>query len=224
MRRSDGRYAKLGFLLLISATLFFTSCQELGIVRLFNGSDLDNWGFVLADDSKTTDEVFYIKDGDIHIAGSPFGYMYTKEKYENFKLELEWRWPVEASNSGIFLFVQNENQVWPNAIECQLKAGNAGDMVLLNGSDVAEFISKAGEKRPKFPVVEKKEKSSEFPVGEWNKAEITCQDGNITIYINGVLQNKGSESLYRSGHIALQSEGKDIQFRKLKLTQLKIEK
>ena len=210
----------LGFSLLISTVLFFTSCQEQETVSLFNGSDLDNWGFVLADDSKSADEVFYIKDKNIHIAGTPFGYMYTKEKYENFKLELEWRWPGEASNSGIFLFVQNENQVWPNAIECQLRAGSAGDIVLLNGSDIAEFVPKAGEERPKFPIVEKKEESSELPVGEWNKAEITCQDGSITIYINGVLQNKGTKSLHKSGHIALQSEGKDIQFRKLKLIKL----
>ena len=205
-------------LLFFSVVLFFTSCQET--VSLFNGSDLDNWGFVLVDDSQNASEVFCIKDKNIHIAGSPFGYMYTKEKYENFKLELEWRWPEEASNSGIFLFVQGDNQVWPNAIECQLKAGNAGDMVLLNGSNVAEFVLEAGEERPRFPVVKKKEESSEFSVGEWNKAEITCQNGNITIYINGVLQNKGSESLHKSGHIALQSEGKDIQFRKLKLFKL----
>ena len=206
-----------GALLFISVALF-TSCQDT--INLFNGSDLNNWGFVLEDNSKSVEEVFYIKDKNIHIAGSPFGYMYTKEKYENFKLQLEWRWPEEATNSGIFLFVQNENQVWPNAVECQLKGGLAGDFVLLNGSDIAEFVLAPGEERPAFPVVEKKEKSSELPVGEWNKAEITCKDGNITVYINGVLQNEGTKSLHKSGHIALQSEGKDIQFRNIKLVVL----
>jgi Domain of Unknown Function (DUF1080). len=197
---------------------FLPSCKESHC--LFNGSDLDNWGFVLKDSTKSADQVFYIKDGNIHIAGEPFGYMYTKEIYDNFKLQLEWRWPEEASNSGIFLFVQNENQVWPNAIECQLKAGNAGDIVLLNGSDLSEYIVPEGEERPNFPIIKKQSESSELPVREWNKAEITCENGNITIYINGVLQNQGTKSLHKSGHIALQSEGKDIQFRNLEVTKL----
>ena len=187
-------------------------------IDLFNGSNLDGWGFVLKDDSKTPEEVFKVQDGVIHITGSPFGYMYTTEKYENYRLHVEWRWPEEATNSGIFLHVQNEDKVWPNAIECQLHAGDAGDFVLLNGSDLAEFVTQEGETRPAFPVIKKKNASPEMPVGEWNNADIICADGNITVFINGVLQNEGTKSLHKTGHIALQSEGKDIQFRNVRLT------
>ena len=186
-------------------------------IDLFNGKDLSNWGFVLQDDAPNTD-IFSVKDGVIHIKGTPFGYMYTKEKYSNFSLHVEWRWPQEASNSGIFLFVQNDNKVWPNAIECQLRAGSAGDIVLLNGSNIAEFKTNPGEERPKFPVVQKFNPSPEMPVGEWNNATIVCINGTISIYINGVFQNMGTNSLHKSGHIGLQSEGKDIQFRNVRLT------
>ena len=186
-------------------------------IDLFNGKDLSNWGFVLQD-NKTDADVFSVKDGVIHVKGTPFGYMYTKEKYSNFNLHVEWRWPGEASNSGIFVFVQNENQVWPNAIECQLKAGNAGDLVLLNGSDIAEFKTNPGEERPKFPVVKGFNPSPEMAPGEWNNANIICINGFISVYINGVLQNMGTNSLHKSGNIALQSEGKDIQFRNVRLT------
>jgi len=190
-------------------------------IELFNGKNLDGWGFVLKDDSKKPEEVFNVQNGMIHIAGDPFGYMYTLNKYNSYHLHVEWRWPEEASNSGIFLFVQDDNKVWPNAIECQLKAGDAGDFVLLGGSNLAEFVTKAGETRPAFPVVKKKNDSSEMAAGEWNNADITCDDGNITVYINGVLQNKGTQSLHKTGHVALQSEGKDIQFRNIRLTPLK---
>jgi len=190
-------------------------------IDLFNGSNLDGWGFVLRDDSKKPEEVFKVQDGVIHIAGSPFGYMYTLNKYDNYRLHVEWRWPEEATNSGIFLYVQSDNKVWPNAVECQLAAGNAGDFVLLAGSDLAEFVTKEGEARPAFPVIKKKNASPEMAVGEWNNAVITCEDGAITIFINGVLQNKGTKSLHKIGHIALQSEGKDIQFRNVRLTPLK---
>jgi Domain of Unknown Function (DUF1080). len=54
--------------------------------------------------------------------------MYTKEKYSNFILDVEWRYPVEATNSGIFLFVQDGEKLWPNAIECQLHAGDAATL------------------------------------------------------------------------------------------------
>ncbi|GHU90480.1 hypothetical protein FACS1894155_08910 [Bacteroidia bacterium] len=188
-------------------------------IDLFNGKDLSNWGFVLQD-NKTNTGIFSVKDGVIHITGTPFGYMYTKEKYSNFRLHVEWRWPQEATNSGIFLFVQSDNKVWPNAIECQLKAGSAGDFVLLGGSDIAEFKTKPGEERPKFPSVGKFNPTPEMTTGEWNNADITCKDGTITVYINGVLQNKGTKSMHKTGHIGLQSEGKDIQFRNVRLTPL----
>lgn len=202
-------------LLLVTALSAFVSAQQT--IDLFNGSNLDGWGFVLADDSKKPEEVFKVQDGVIHITGSPFGYMYTLNNYENYRLHVEWRWPEEATNSGIFLYVQ-EGKVWPNAIECQLQAGNAGDFVLLNGSDLAEFVIKAGETRPAFPIIRKRNASSEMAVGEWNNAVITCENGNITVFINGVLQNVGTKSKHKTGRIALQSEGKDIQFRNLRLT------
>lgn len=206
-------------ILFLSLFTFFTFLSAK-TVHLFNGSDLDGWGFVLSDNSKKAEDVFTVKDGVIHITGSPFGYMYTQKEYSNFHLYVEWRWPNEATNSGIFLFVQDEKKVWPNAVECQLHAGDAGDFVLLAGSDLAEFVTKPGEKRPDFPVVKKKAASSEKSVGEWNNASITCENGSITVYINGVLQNKGSKSLHATGRIALQSEGKDIQFRNVRVTPL----
>ena len=208
----------LSFTLIAVLSAFVFMPAKAQTIDLFNGCNLDGWGFVLNDDSKKPEEVFKAKDGVIHVTGSPFGYMYTLEKYDNFRLHVEWRWPEEATNSGIFLFVQSENKVWPNAIECQLFAGHAGDFVLLGGSDIAEFVTEEGQSRPAFPIVRKKRESSEMAVGEWNNADIICKDGSITVFINGVLQNKGTNSMHKTGHIALQSEGKDIQFRNVRLT------
>lgn len=195
--------------------------QPGSTIELFNGKDLSNWGFVLENDTKKPQDVFSVKNGLIHIAGSPFGYMYTQEKYDNFHLYVEWMYPIEATNSGIFLFVQDDNKVWPNSVECNLQAGNTGTFVLLGGSDIAEYKGKPGEKRPAFPVVMKLRDSVERGVGEWNNADIVCENGNITVYINGIFVNKGTKSAHKSGRIALQSEGKDILFRNVRLTPLK---
>ncbi len=100
--------------------------------------------------------------------------MYTKKKYSNFKLHVEWRWPKGVeSNSGIFVLIEEANNPFPNGIECQLKAGDAGSFVLLGGSDLLEFELPAGAaERPAFPVVQKAKESSEKPAGEWNEANI----------------------------------------------------
>ena len=185
---------------------------------LFNGKDLSNWKFVVDGDKVPAKDVYSVRDGMIHIQGMPFGYMYTGKKYKDYTLELEWRWVGEAANSGIFLMIAEvkPGNPFPNGIECQLKAGNAGDFVMLGGSDMVEYIAPASG-RPNFPVIAKREASNEKPVGEWNKAKIAVKDGKITVYINGVFQNEGTNRI-KEGHIGLQSEGGPIQFRNLKLS------
>jgi len=184
-------------------------------VQLFNGKDLSNWTFCLKDKSVDPANVFMAMDGIIHITGDPFGYMRTKEKYSDYKLHVEWRWPGEATNSGVFVHGQDPDAIWLKCIECQLMAGNAGDFVCMNGADMTEHKDKTKG------IVAKKAASSEKPAGEWNTMEVNCKGNTIEVYINGVLQNKATNVNISSGYICLQSEGKDIHFRNVYLTKLK---
>ena len=188
-------------------------------VDLFNGKNLDGW-VSCADGLADASSVFSVQNGVIRVQGKPFGFIRTDKKYSNFRLHVEWKYPRESINSGIFLFVQDDMKLWPNAVECQLMKGKVGDFVLLGGSNVAEFKLPAGAERPKFPVVKRFGESNENPAGEWNNADIICKDGSITVFINGTLQNKATGSLNKSGYIALQSEGGEIHFRNVRLTPL----
>ncbi|MFR6034712.1 MAG: hypothetical protein ACLUKN_16970 [Bacilli bacterium] len=38
---------------------------------------MSNWKFYLEDSTAKPEEVFSVKEGLIHIKGTPFGYMYT---------------------------------------------------------------------------------------------------------------------------------------------------
>lgn len=183
--------------------------------QLFNGSDLTNWIFCLRDASVDPAQVFSARDGVIHIAGNPFGYMRTKESYSDYRLHLEYRWPVEATNSGVFIHTQQPDTIWPQCIECQLAAGNAGDFICMDGADMNERTDKSNI------VLKKIEASSEKAVGEWNIMEVSCMASTIEVYVNGVLQNKGTGVSVNKGHICLQSEGKEIEFRNVYLTKLK---
>ncbi len=181
-------------------------------IPLFNGRDLDNWEFFLADSLTDPADVFLVEDSIIRITGNPYGYMRTKEKYSDYILHLEWRWPFEATNSGVFVHFKLPDVIWPRCFECQLMAGSGGDLVCMNGTDMAEktdniFITKFHE-------------SNEKPVGEWNKMEITCVADSIQVIVNGTLQNKGTGLSDTEGSICLQSEGKDIEFRNIYITDL----
>lgn len=191
--------------------------DEKAVVRLFNGKDLSNWVFKLKDPAVDPAKVFTVKDGVVNICGTPFGYMRTKESYSNYRLHVEYRWPAEATNSGIFIHAQAPDTIWLKCIECQLQAGNAGDFICSNGTDMNERKDKSNI------VVKKLENSSEKPVGEWNIVEITCKLNTIEVFVNGVLQNRGTNLNINKGSICLQSEGKDIQFRNVYLTRLPVE-
>jgi len=182
-----------------------------GAKVLFNGKNLNNWVFKLKDPGADPTRVFTIKDGVIHISGDPFGYMRTKKQYSGYQLHLEWRWPVEATNSGVFIHVQGPDAIWPPCIECQLMAGNAGDFVCMGGTDMNERTDKSKI------VVAKKTTSNEKPAGQWNIMEVTCKGNTIEVYVNGTLQNKGTGVTLSKGSICLQSEGKDIEFRNIYL-------
>ena len=106
------------------------------VVTLFNGKDLSNWEFKLKDPEVQPNEVFKVQNGVIRIKGDPFGYMRTRDSYSEYKLHVEWRWPEEATNSGVFVHAQLPDSIWLKCIECQLKAGSAGDFVCMNGADM----------------------------------------------------------------------------------------
>ncbi len=187
--------------------------EAAGVVRLFNGKDLSNWTFYLKDPSVDPAAVFNIQNGVIHIKGDPFGYMRTRDSYSDYTLHVEWRYPSEPSNSGVFIHAQTPDTIWLRTFECQLKAGSAGDFVCMNGA-------KMNEQKGNSRIVTKLAPSSEKPVGEWNTMEVICKANTIEVHVNGVLQNKATGISDSKGFICLQSEGKDVEFRNVYLTKL----
>jgi hypothetical protein len=207
------------FTLSITAILSLTmlSCQQevsdsQHKVMLWNGEDFTGWKLYVADESLNVNDIWSVRDGVIHCKGEPNGYMRTKDKYANYRLHLEWRWPDEPANSGVLVHASGEDQVWPKCIECQLKAGSAGDFVLMNGAGITVDGENMQNVEKQFVVIPKKQRSSEKAPGQWNTYEIKCDKDTISCYVNGVLQNEGSAATITTGWICLQSEGGPIEF------------
>lgn len=189
-------------------------CAPVMNTSLFNGKDLSSWEFYLKDQSVDPATVFTAQSAAIHITGDPFGYMKTKLQFTNYKLHLEWRWPAEATNSGVFLHMQQPDAIWPTCFEVQLMAGNAGDLICMGESDAAERTDKSNR------VIKKQAPSNEVAVGDWNTLEVICRGNTMEVFVNGLLQNKATGLSASQGFICLQSEGKAIEFRKVVVTKL----
>lgn len=182
---------------------------------LFNGENLDGWTVYVEDESVNPDEYFYVKDGMIETVGTPIGYARTNEEYENYKLHLEWRYPEEPTNSGVFVHVKGPDMIWISHYQGQLKHENAGDFIIhgvesatLNGE---VYTSTKDDK----PLIAKQHPTNENPAGEWNTYEIVCKGSTIELHVNGLLQNVATDCSVTKGGIGLQAEGSKIQFRNL---------
>jgi hypothetical protein len=184
---------------------------------LWNGKDFTGWTRVLADPSINVDDVWQVRDGVLYCAGKPNGYMRTQKKYADYHLHAEWRWPAAPANSGVFLHATGPDRVWPVCIECQLKAGNAGDFVLMNGAALTVDGKERRNPAQQFVAIKRMNPATERLAGQWNSYDIECRGGSIRCFVNGVLQNQGTKANPASGWICLQSEGGPIEFRNLYL-------
>ena len=206
---------KTGSFVAVAAALALFSCTEkkADSVRLFNGTDLTGWVLYMQDSTLNPQQEFVVRDSVIALSG-PFGYVRTDKAYSNYKLNAQWRWPDSATNSGIFVNIQQDG-IWPDCYKCQLWNGRAGDLINSGGADCAEYRADST-----LMIVTKMNASNEKPVGEWNSAEVICDDSTVTVYINGELQNRITGVSNNKGYIGLQSEGGPIEFRRVELTPL----
>lgn len=184
-------------------------------IELFNGRDLAGWDFFLADPKLALGDVWSVRDGVLRCGGEPAGYLKTRAQYESFELVVEWRFdPARgAGNSGVLLRRVGDDKIWPKSIEAQLMSRNAGDIW-----NIDQFPMQVDERRTSGRRTEKQQPSNERPLGEWNRYEIVLDGGNLSLSVNGALQNTASGCEQVPGEICLQSEGAVIEFRKVTLT------
>jgi len=191
-----------------------TSISPTHKIELFDGNDLSGWTFVSKDSNAVAAAIWSVTNRAIACQGKPYGYARTLQTYHDYRLHVEWRWPDGPGNSGVFLHVTPPEKVWPLCFEAQLLAGSAGEIRCNGGSRVNELTTA----HPKS--VPREQPGSEKPAGEWNSYDILCRSNTIVVRVNGVLQNQVTGTSVSSGAIALQAEGKLVEFRNLFLEPL----
>jgi hypothetical protein len=180
------------------------------------------WTHYLADPNVTMQDVWQLKDGALICKGTPLGYLYTKEAYDNFVLKLEWRWPDKTpGKGGVLIRMTGEHKIWPKSLEAQINVNDAGDFWGLDGYG----FSGDADRRKTLPhdiygelTHLKKTEALEKDPGQWNTYEIHAQGDTVTLIINGKQVNQATQCPTNAGKICLTSEGNEIHFRNISLT------
>jgi hypothetical protein len=187
-------------------------------LELFNGTNFDGWTFCMKNgaDPKQTWSVI---NGTIRCTGAPVGYLRTTQAYRNYVVTVVWRFvkiAPKADNSGVLVHIQSPDKVWPVCVQNQGKSGRQGDLFVMAGAECKEHRGL----NPNTPVA-MRGPPNENPVGDWNTNVTECADNGVKAVINGKLENEISECTVSSGFIGIQSEGAEIEIRRIFLEPLK---
>jgi hypothetical protein len=199
-------------------------------ISLFNGKDLTGWQVDVPELDKDPDAkpTFIVRDGLLVSLGQPRGHLITKEKFENYRLVVEYRFAAKPGNCGVLVHASTPralSKMFPKSIEVQMNSGHAGDFwCIVEDITVPDMVKRRGPQET-WGITEGKARrilnltdDSEKKPGEWNSMVIECVYDAVKVWVNGDLLNHGTKCTATKGQIALQAEGSEVEFRKLELT------
>ncbi|MFG0289804.1 MAG: DUF1080 domain-containing protein [Rhodopirellula sp. JB044] len=201
-------------------------------IALFNGHDLEGW-YADVPDADNTPEVqpsFIVRDGKLVSMGVPRGHLITTKSFQDYRLEVEYRFPGEPGNCGVLVHTDGERprvlyKMFPASLEVQMQHQSAGDFWCIHENiRVPDMESRRegpkenwGGKQGQSRHILNLTDGSEKPLGEWNTMIIECLEDKVRVWVNGDLVNDGDQCTATQGQIALQAEGAEVEFRKLEL-------
>lgn len=187
---------------------------------LFNGSDFTGWQRA---DGKPVMSGWIIKDGAM-VRNSPGGDVWTKDRFGDFVLELEFK---TAGNSGVFIRTADPKNNVQTGIEVQVDVPRGKPNKHSVGA-IYDLVAPTKENARK---------------DDWNKLTITARGSKLTVEMNGervaemdldewTQGNKnpdGSKNKFRTalkdfpreGHIGLQDHGAAVMYRNITIRELK---
>ena len=201
---------------------------------LLGGEELSGWGADIpaADENPDIEASFIERDGMLVSLGTPLGHLVSEAVYENYRLDIEYRFVGEPGNCGVLVHASEPRALYgmfPRSIEVQMHSGNAGDFWCIGENIGVEDMGMRrrgepetwgggpGDSRRILNLTD----NSENPVGQWNRMIIECVGDRVRVWVNGDLVNDGFGCTVKRGRIAIQAEGSEVEFRKLDLTRIR---
>ena len=220
-------------LCILAGNFDLSAQKKFNSIDLFNGKDLIGWHADVPDMDKDPNlkTPFIIRNGMLVSLGTPGGHLITDAIYQNYKLEIQYRFAGTPGNCGALVHASTPRALYgmfPKSVEVQMMHENAGDFwCIVEDIEVLDMEKRRGPKE-NWGIIEGKERriknltdGSEKPLGEWNTMTIECVGNEIKVWVNGTVVNHGFNCTVSKGQIALQAEGSEVEFRKVTLLPIK---
>ncbi len=212
--------------LLVSLTILSSTAalggqeKSNGFVSLFNGTDLTGWKTY---DSKA--ENWSVEGGMIVCNGKGGGWLGTERDYADFILRLEYRLKP-GGNSGVYIRAPEKGHISRVGMEIQLLDDAHPRYAKLDYYQYTGSI---------YHVVGPTQRASK-PAGQWNQLEIRAIDRNVVVILNGKkildadldhclkdaeVAKEHTGLARKSGRIGLQSHTDRVEFRNLRVKEIK---
>ncbi|WP_190808676.1 DUF1080 domain-containing protein [Flagellimonas sp. S3867] len=195
---------KTKFTLVLFALFLMQFGYTQETINLFNGKDLDGW-------TNNGDEKWFVENGELICESGPkagYGYLSTKEYYDNFELTLEFK-QENNGNSGVFIRSTVEGT---KVSGWQVEVAPPGHAT----GGIYESYGRGWLIKPDA------EKDEALKMGEWNTMKILVKGDDITTWLNGVEMVKLTDEKIGKGKggVALQIHdggGIRVKWRNIKL-------
>ena len=197
-------------------------------VSLFNGKDLSGWTVdcpAVDKKEKNARIPFTVRNGVLVSLGTPGGHLVSNKQYSNYKLDIEYRFTGRPGNCGVLVHASKPRRLYdmfPQSIEVQMQSGDAGDFWCIGENITVDNMVERRGPKDKWGVDGDKNRriinltdNSEKPLGQWNHMTVVCSMNTVKVWVNGDLVNFGYGATVSRGKIALQSEGVEVEFRKV---------
>ena len=213
-----------------------TGCRTSRVGKsfsLFNGKDLTGWHIDVPrmDTDTAAKNPFIIRNGLLVSMGRPGGHLITDAVYQDYRLEVEYRFANTPGNCGVLVHASTPRALYsmfPKSIEVQMMHQNAGDFWCIEEDITTPDMEARRGPRSEWGINGNKKRrilnltdGSEKPLGEWNTTKIECLKDTVKVWVNGQLVNLGYNATAQKGQIALQAEGAEVEFRKVMLTPIR---
>ena len=187
----------LSLFLIFFITIGSFAQQEKESISLFNGVDLSGWNI-------HGTEKWYVEDGNLVCENGPdneYGYLSTKEYYDDFVLTLEYK-QESNGNSGIF-FRSTLDGIIINGWQVEISPP---------GGDTGGIYESYG----RGWLIKPDPKKENLNYGDWNSMKIMVKGASVKTWLNGVEMIYLSDKMIGKGigSIALQiHSGDDVKVR-----------
>lgn len=115
-------------LFILSTLLILSACttKQPKAESLFNGTDLTGWHIDVPEMDNNPDAInpFIVRDGMLVSLGTPGGHIITDSDYENYRLEVEYRFASTPGNCGVLVHASTPRVLYgmfPKSLEVQME-------------------------------------------------------------------------------------------------------